>query len=42
MDDTNSSAISGIPVLVGLENFFAWREAIEPVFIGIRAFDIVR
>ncbi|KAE8248407.1 hypothetical protein A4X06_0g3742 [Tilletia controversa] len=42
MDDTNSSAISGIPALVGLENFFAWREAIEPVFIGIRAFGIVR
>jgi len=43
MDDGGKDlTVAGVPALTGIENFFVWREAIEPLLIGIRAFDIVR
>ncbi|KAE8210224.1 hypothetical protein CF326_g10040, partial [Tilletia indica] len=41
-DDGASSSIATVPICTSVETFFAWREKLEPVLVGIRALEIVR
>ncbi|KAE8217818.1 hypothetical protein CF319_g8176 [Tilletia indica] len=41
-DGNSSSSVAAVPICSSVETFFKWREALEPVLVGVRALEIVR